>query len=236
MTPDEQKIYDEGRRYFDQNRLDDAARCFLSLVEGWPNYFPDVYNKLGFIFYQQERLEDAVNYLEKALSINSHYTEASLNLVIAYNELGRYEEAQQSFNKAARVLQTSPTALDPYIEGKLANEHAHLADQYYDLNRYQEAVSEYKKALTLRPRFVDVITKLGRAYRDMGELDHAVKTFQKALKINAGYTQARTHLGITYYMKGFVDMAIAEWAKAREMDPQNRDVQIYLTLLSKTAP
>ncbi len=235
MTSEEQVIYEEGRTHFEHGRLSEAARCFQTLVAGWPNAFPDVYNKLGIVFCQKGKPEEAVGYLEKALSINPHYTEASLNLVIAYNELGRYDEAQQVFNKAVKSIQVGAEVIDPFIEGKLANEHAHMADQYFDLNRYREAIIEYKKALALCPRFIDIQTKLGMAYREMGDQDTAVKTFQKALKINPGYLPARIHLGLTYYMKGFVDMAIAEWERAYEIDPQNRDVQIYLSLLKKVA-
>jgi tetratricopeptide (TPR) repeat protein len=234
MTSAEQEIYEEGLRHFEHERLDEAARCFQVLVEGWPSRFADIYNRLGVIFQQKGRLDQAIPYLEKALGINPHYTEAALNLVIAYNELGHYEQARQVFDKAVKVVQTEPDAIDPYIQGKMANRHAQLADQYYDLHRFREAIGEYKKALSLRPRFIDIAARLAMAYRESGAPDLAIKTFQKVLKVNPRYTLARTHLGITYYTKGFVDMAVTEWEKALEMDPQNHDVRVYLSLVSKS--
>jgi tetratricopeptide (TPR) repeat protein len=233
MTPEEQEIYSQGSRYFNDRRWDEALQCFEPLIAGWPHYFPDIYNKLGIIYCHMEGWDKAVNYLERALAINPQYMEAALNLVIAYNELGRYEDAQQTFNKAVKIVNTGSQPTDPYIEGRLANEHARLADEYYRLNRHDEAISEYRKALSLRPRFIDIMTRLGTAYREKGDVENAIKTFQKVLKINPAYLSAKIHLGITYYMKGFVDMAIAEWEQASKIAPYNKEIQAYLSLLKK---
>lgn len=236
MTPEQQDLYEEGRGYFEQGRLDAAAGCFLEIVKDNPDRFADVYNKLGIIYHRKGLSDKAIAYLEKALRVNPIYTEAALNLSIVYNELGRYEEAQKIFDRAVKAVSRTRTIKDPYIEGRLANEHFRLGDQYYDLGRFKEAIAEYKKALKLRPRFPDITTRLGIAYRENGDLDAAIKTFIKAQKINPKYLPAFIHLGILYYMKGFVDMAIREWKKALAVDPGNRDARIYLSFVSSANP
>lgn len=236
MTPEQQEIYEEGQVHFEQGRLDAAARCFWEIVKDNPDRFADVHNKLGIIYHRKELPEKAMSYFEKALKINPAYTEAALNLSIAYNELGRYEEAHRIFHKAVKTVCKTRVIKDPYVEGKLANEHARVGDQYYALGRLKEAIAEYKKALRLRPRFVDIVTRLGIAYRDMGDLESAIKAFIKARKINPKYLPASLHLGIIYYMKGFVDMAIREWNNALTIDPGNRDARIYLSFVSSARP
>lgn len=236
MTPEQQALYEEGRVYFDQGRLDAAAKCLYEIVKDNPDRFADVYNKLGVIHHRKGLSEKAIAYFEKALKVNPAYTEAALNLSIAYNEIGRYEEAHKIFDSAVKTVCKTRMIKDPYIEGKLANEHARLGDQYCNLGRLKEAIGEYKKALKLRPKFADIITLLGIAYRDNGELEAAIKALSKAQKINPKYLPAIIHLGIIYYMKGFVDMAIREWKKALSIDPVNRDAKIYLSFVSSAKP
>lgn len=236
MTPEQQDLYEEGRGYFEQGRLDPATRCFSEIIKDNPDRFADVYNKLGVIYHRKGLSEKAIAYFEKALKVNPAYTEAALNLSIVYNELGRYEDAHRKFDSAVKTVYKTRMIKDPYIEGKLANEHARLGDQYYDLGRYKEAITEYKKALKLRPKFADIITQLGIACRDNGDLDTAIKVLTKAQKLNPKYLPAIVHLGIIYYMKGFVDMAIREWKKALSVDPGNRDARIYLSFVSSVNP
>lgn len=236
MTPEQQGIYEEGRVYFEQGRLDEAARCFWELVKDNPDRFADVYNKLGIIYQGKGLSDKAISYFEKSIRINHAYTEAALNLSIVYNEAGRYEEARKIFDIAVKTVSKTRTVKDPYIEGRLANEHAQLGGQYYDLGRFKEAIAEYKKALKLRPKFPDIIIKMGIAYRENGDLYAATKAFTKVLSINPQYLPAFLHLGIIYYMKGFVDMAIREWNNALVIDPENRDARIYLSFVSSAKP
>lgn len=236
MTPEQQEVHEKGRTYFEQGNLEAAESCFRELVKDNPDRFADVYNKLGFIYHRKGLSEKAMACFEKALKINPTYTEAALNLSIVYNELGRYDDAHKIFNTAVKTVYKARLIKDPYIEGKLANEHALLGSQYYDLGRLKEAIAEYKKALKLRPRFADIMTQLGIAYRESGDLEAAIKTFTKAQSINPRYLPALLHLGIIYYMRGFVDMAIREWNKALVIDPGNQDARIYLSFVSNARP
>ncbi len=236
MTPEQQEIYEDGRVHFEQGRFDAATQCFREIVRDNPDRFADVYNKLGIIYQRNGLSEKAIACFEKALKVNPAYTEAALNLSIVYNEVGRYEEAHRIFNTAVKTVSKRRLIKDLYIEGKLANEHARLGDQYYQIGRVKEAIAEYKKAVKLRPMFPDIMTQLGIAYRDNGDLEAAIQAFTKALDINPRYLPAFLQLGIIYYMKGFVDMAVGEWNKALAIAPENRDARIYLSFVSNARP
>ena len=234
MTPEQQGLYKKGSGYFEQGDFDAAVRCFSEIVKDGPDRFADVYNKLGIIYQRKGLSQKAATLLEMALKINPAYTEAALNLSIVYNELGRYENAQKTFNTAVKTVYKTKKVKDPYINGKLANEHARLGEQYYYLGRFKEAITEYKKALKLCPKYPDIITQLGLAYRENGDIESAADTFMKAQNAGPKYVPAFLHLGITYYMKGFVDMAIREWKRALVIDPENQDAKIYLSFVSNS--
>ncbi|HEX9757759.1 MAG TPA: tetratricopeptide repeat protein [Nitrospiria bacterium] len=233
MDENFEHLYQQGRRLFEEGRFDRAEPIFKNLIEQSPKRFADVYNKLGIIFHQRGEWERASLFFKKALEINPKYTEASLNLAVTYNDLGRYEDANEIFGKAAQVVKSEPVPIDPFIQGKLANEHALLGDQYYDLSRYDEALDEYRKALNLRPTFVDIITKIGVTLREKGQFDEAIRVLMRAKELNPNYSQALIHLGVTYYMKGFIDLAMEEWGKVQDINPESREAKVYLSLAKR---
>ncbi|MBI3804273.1 MAG: tetratricopeptide repeat protein [Nitrospirae bacterium] len=230
---DFEKVYEQGRVAFEAGKVLDAERLFLKLLENHPQGYADIYNKLGIITFQKGNAEMAVAYFKKALQINSRYTEASLNLTIALNDLGRYDEAGEAFSKAAQVVRSEAKSVDPFIQGKLANEHAKLGDQYFELGLYDGALEEYRKALALRPKFVDVVTKVGITLREKGLFDEAIETFQQAKEFHPKYGPALIHLGVTYYMKGFVDLALREWEEAQRINPEGKEARVYLAMAKK---
>lgn len=218
---------------FQEGRYDEAERVFLQLVTHRPQGFADIYNKLGFIYQWRGELQKAADFFQKALNLNPKYTEAALNLAVTYNDMGLYDEAVETFNRAASVVKAQPKSLDPYIRGRLANEHARLGDLYYALGLYEEALDEYRKALTLRPNLVDIMTKIGITLRDQGALDEAIRILMRVKEVHPRYSQAFIHLGITYYMKGFVDLARSEWEALKELDPNSHGANLYLALAKK---
>lgn len=230
---DFEQIYEEARVAFEDGKTIEAERLYLRLLEGHKKGYADIYNKLGIITCQKGNPERAVGFFKKALEINPRYTEASLNLTIALNDLGRYAEAGKTFSKAAEVVRAESKSIDPFIYGKLANEHARLGDLYFEIGLSDEALAQYRKALSMRPGFVDVLTKLGIVLREKGLFDEAIEAFNKAKEINPKYTTSMTHLGITYYMKGFIDLALNEWEAVQKINPAVKEVQAYLSLAKK---
>jgi len=226
MTENIDDLYTRGREAFERNDYAEAEKCLAEVVKARP--YADVYNKLGLIFHSKGELGKAAAAFRKALEQNPNYTEVSLNLAVTLNDMGKYNEANEVFSKAAKIAHSSPFSLDPFIKGKLANEHAKLGDIYYDLALFGEAIEEFKKAINLRPTFVDIITKIGITYREKGLYNEAIREFMKSKEINPRYMPARINLGITYYMKGFVDLAVTEWKEAIEINPENTDAQMYL--------
>jgi len=231
--PEFEKVYRAAQECFDDQRFDEAERLFLKLLDRNSRGYADVFNRLGLIYIQKGLYERAAQYFEKALALNPKYTDASLNLVVTYNELRNFTEAERVFIQAAKVVRSEPASLDPFIQGKLANEHGKLGDAYYELGRYDQALDEYRKAVALRPNFVDILTKIGMTLREKGDLDQAVGAFTKAKEAGPKYVPACIHLGITYYTQGRRDLAVQEWKIAQKIDPANRAVQIYLNLAKK---
>lgn len=233
MSSEFEIAHHQAMTLFAEGKYDEAEQIFLRLMSYRPQGFADVYNKLGFIYQWRGELQKAVDFYQKALELNPNYTEAALNLAVTYNDMGLYDRAIEAFTQAARVVKSQTKSPDPYVRGRLANEHARLGDLYHALGMYEEALDEYRKALTLRPNLVDIMTKIGITLREQGALDEAIRIFMRSKEVHPRYSLAYIHLGITYYMKGFVDLARNEWETLKQIDPENHGVNLYLSLAKK---
>ena len=234
MTPKLDELYKCGTEAFEKGDYQNAERYFQQLLAIRPT-FADIQNKIGFIFNQTNRLQLAAKAFEKALEMNPCYTEASLNLAITYSDLGMYDKSRQVFEKAAQFSRQaekgSDRGIDPFVKGKLSDEHLRIGKIYYDMHMLDEAIEEYQKALRLSPNFADIITQLGIALRDKGNFDEAIAEFNRAKLANPRFMPARLHLGITYYSQGFYGLAEQEWREALVFDPDNSAVRTYLNFV-----
>lgn len=222
--------YELGKKAFEEKKYE-VARHYLEQVRDERSGFADVHNMLGQIYYHRSMLREAVNEFKKALKINPNYTEVSLSLSVVYNELGEIDNAQAVYNMARDAKKETGQYADPYVKGKLANMHAEIAAIYRDMGNYAEAIDEYKKAVMLRPEFVDLRTKLGAVYRDVADYSSSLKELAEAIRINENYTPARIQLGVTCYAMGQKDRAKAEWQMVLRKKPEDKMAKMYLATL-----
>jgi tetratricopeptide (TPR) repeat protein len=145
----------------------------------------------------------------------------------------QYSKAREIYKAAQRAAHTKTESLDPFIKGKLANMHADIGGVYVGIGFLESAIDEYKKALYLRPDFVDLRTKLGVTYRDNGEVQDAIRELKEAKKTNPDYAPAITNLGIAYYSQGDIDLARKEWESGVNKKLDNKLAQMYLNLTEK---
>ncbi len=221
-----------GREAFADGQYEEAERYFRKLMDLGCR-FADVFNMLGAIAFNKDDLDGARKNFQEALSINPRYTEALLNLAVTLNDLGQYEEAASSFDRARAAAGVDEGTVDPYVKGRLANLHADIGEIYHGLGMHDEAESEYRKALALAPTFPDLRTRLGVLYRDMGRFDQAIDAFSRVRDDFPHYTTATIQLGITYYSRGQVELAVEEWNRILEQDPENPKALMYLRLAER---
>jgi len=188
MTDDTAGLYREGKNYYDKGETEEALSCFTRLFSK-SSGFADARNMAGLIYSEKGDFENAVKCFEAAVKLNPNYSEASLNLAVTYNEMGKYSKAREIYKAAQKAACTKTESLDPFVKGKLSNMHAEIGDVYVGIGFLESAIDEYKKALNLRPDFVDVRTKLGVAYRDNGDVQDAVRELKLAKKTKAAFLQ-----------------------------------------------
>jgi tetratricopeptide (TPR) repeat protein len=118
-------------------------------------------------------------------------------------------------------------------ESRDAEAYDNRGNVYTDKGQYDKAISEYTKALKIKPTYAEAYYNRGYTYTIKGKYDDAIRDFDKALELNPKYAKAYHIRGIAYASKGQYNQAISDYTKALEMNPQdaiaycNRGVAYY---------
>jgi tetratricopeptide (TPR) repeat protein len=218
-----------GREHY-QKREFDKAEYLLKQVVDLTDRFADVFDMLGVMAHSRGDFTQAERHFEKAVRLNPNYTEAQLNLMVTYNDLGKYDAAREVYG-VIRSRGAGGGKGDPFAKGKIANMHAELSQAYQDAGMMPEAIAELERAVRLCPQFADLRTRLAVLYRDGGQPERAREELESARSANPGYAQARLLLGVMMLTAGELEPAAAEFETVLDKDPDNKSAQMYLRLV-----
>jgi tetratricopeptide (TPR) repeat protein len=86
--------------------------------------------------------------------------------------------------------------------------------------QYDQAISDYTKAIELNPNSAEAYRLRGDAYLFFkGQLDLAISDYNKVLEIRPKDSGTYLNLGVAYGNKGQYDLAISDFNKALEINP-----------------
>jgi tetratricopeptide (TPR) repeat protein len=159
--------YDLGEAYFESKKLDQAEKALEASTEADPKLFK-AWWRLGLVRKILDHPKEADDALRKAIDANPRFSKS-------YVALG-YLYLDYDFNKeAAQVFQGCVTAKDD--DGECHNGYG-LALK--NLKQYEQATSEFKKAIDLDPELYDALYNAGMAYSDWFDESHGNDQKDKA--------------------------------------------------------
>ena len=190
--------------------------------------FADVHNKAGLCLAMLGDMTGALAEFEEAVKLNSGYAEAHLNRGIVLNELGKHDEAQDAFSKAGQLDTRDGTTFPSDVGNQIAVTHAKLGDLYLVANRPKEAAQHYEAAILIRPRYLDIRSKLSEALMEIGDLARARGELEHILEVKPSFAGARIRLGVVFQRMGDTESAVVEWRQAAVDDPSDMRPRAYL--------
>jgi tetratricopeptide (TPR) repeat protein len=230
LTTQSQKLLTRARSAFDRRDYVAALADVRELVEGHP-HFADVRHLMGLCLSMLGQPDAALEQFDRALAENDAYIDAHLCRAITLNELGRFDDARESFERAAECESRAGGRFSASVSAKLANAHAAMADLYLAAGAADEAASELGRALELRPGFHDLRNRRAEAFMQAGDLDGARAELERALDGNGRFLRARLNLGLVHFRAGRREEAREAWEESRSQEPDNAQVRAYLHLL-----
>jgi len=197
--------------------------------------FADVRNGAGLCLALLGDLEEALAEFDAALRINDEYGEALVHRAVVLSELGRYEEARAAFERVRELEGRDERAMPGEVGDRIANLHAELGDLYRAAGEQERAGEEYRRALHLRPSFVDIRSRLGEVYMEQSDLPQAREELEAILTRNPDLTGARLHLGVVLRRLGHVEEAVSQWRRCAQEDPHDLRARAYLASVGADA-
>jgi type IV pilus assembly protein PilF len=142
----------------------------------------DVLNAIGFIYlFYFDEVPKSIQYFEKAVEADPHFSDGYNNLGVAYEKLGRFEKAISYYRQAL----SNPLYPTPQ------NAYANMGSSYYRLGKYNEATTALKDALERDPNLEIAYLRLALCYNAMGEYGDAAAAMTAAITRDPAYKGSR---------------------------------------------
>ncbi len=97
--------------------------------------------------------------------------------------------------------------------------HYNLGVVFAQQGRIKEAISQFQKALAIKPDYAKPHFNLGNSFLQQGRMEEAIAYYQKALTINPDDEEVHNNLGNVFLQQGRIDEAISRYQKALAINP-----------------
>lgn len=154
-----------------KGNVDLAEQIYRSILEAEPRHAQS-WHMLGVAAVQRNDHRRGVEFIERAIALDSRRAAFHSNLGAAYRELGRLDEAEISLRRA---LDLSP---------RFANALCNLGLTLADKSRCDEAVESLQLAAAIQPE--DPVAAVGLAYAlgETGRPGEALQVLRQAIRAN----------------------------------------------------
>ncbi len=184
-----------------QGHLENAEKSYLKAL-GISSNGINALSGLGQIYAKQKKYDLAIDTFKKVIAIESDNTEAHYQLAQIYNKLGDRNKAASkiAFFKLLR-------STDPILEKAVKWVKTHPDDPigfnnlgiiYLTRKRFDKAIENYNRAITLSPNLATSHYNLGLTYHKQGKLDIAIKSYQEAISLDSTLAIAHNNLAVCY--------------------------------------
>jgi tetratricopeptide (TPR) repeat protein len=214
-----QRRFQEAERVLADGRYADAARLYEQLRDADPS-IAEVHGRLGLVYFQQGRFEQAVPELRQALTLKPSLPNTDVLLAMSLSELGQYEQAlpglERGFHKAT----------DAHLK-RMAG--LQLQRAYTGLRRDSKAVEVALELERLYPDDPEVLYHASRLYANF-----AYVTMQKLSQVAPESVWMHLTAGEVNESQGGLDGAVKEYRAVVALEPRRPGVhfrlgRVYLT-------
>lgn len=177
----------------------------------------------GYALQEAGKLENAKRIYEQILEYRATYTDALFCLGVVH---GMQKNLLRAIELVEAAIKTNSGVAEFYrVLGKF----------YKEMNREQQAVTVFERALELEPEEVSTICAVARGYREIGQFEKSIEAYTKAFSLDPNLWPALYTRAEIYLHCGHIDKALADYelvSKNQALDAKS--YSSYLFALSFT--
>jgi len=164
----------------------DSFTLWNYVIEKEPGRADIAYNNRGMIFMSNNRLVEALQDFNTALSIDSGIMTWYSNRAEAYRRLGRIHEA---IGDLTTVIRLTPNSILGYL---------HRGNTYFLAKEYDKAIDDFNEAIAVNPDNAGAYLNRGMTFYAMNKPERAIVDYGNALSLAPDYPAAHYQRGMAY--------------------------------------
>lgn len=210
-------------------KLDDGIELLLSLIEQEPEN-TQLKKDLATAYEQKLNFESAVSLYKTLIDeadlrdiqqLNSELSNIYSNWAMHLFEAGDNERCFKKF-----IIALQHYSQNPDIYFKLGNVNK-------SIKNFNEAISQYKKALELDPTNVEYYYSTAECYEAIDSIYDQKRSLLDSLNYSTTNAQVHYKLGIIHQIQGDLASAIASMRKTLELDKNHTEAMLKLALMQE---
>jgi tetratricopeptide (TPR) repeat protein len=170
---------------------------------------PDQAIDLALHHHTVGRLREAEKIYRQILAVDPQHVDALHFLGVLAHQSGQHEDSLKWINQA----------IDLGAGGDAWN---NLGEALRALDRREEALAAYRKAIELEPDNAEAHSNLGLMLIEEKKFPEAAQVLQKALALNPSLPSAHYNYGLVLRQEGKLDDAISHWQRALALQPRQK--------------
>jgi predicted O-linked N-acetylglucosamine transferase (SPINDLY family) len=189
-----------------QGQLEAARLLYQGILDADPGHF-DALNAMGVLAGQSRDVRQAIQYFERAITVQPNNSGAHCNRGLALKQLNQLEAALKCFDKAIELDPASAIA------------HYSRAETNKDLGLVEEALTSYEKAVLINPGFFQAHFRLGALFQQIGRLDDAIGSYDQVIRVNPDHFDAHANRAFSLHALGRYAETVASCDRALALRP-----------------
>ncbi len=207
ISPDQ--LVKEGVALRDAGKTNEAVAKFAEALKAKPKHSAANY-ELGYTYLRLGDAENAIKFINQALTYGYKEEKARQLLVSAYLAAGKTTEAGMELQVLLDKIPNNPELLT--LHGDL---YLQKTGTLY------LAVEEYQKALAIDSLYVPAIVGMGNYYKAKRQADSAFVMYEKAIRVNAKFAPAYYNYALLLLEKKQFDKSVAQLNRFITLEPRN---------------
>ncbi len=163
--------FDEAQKFHELGKFQEAYVAYSNLISRGIEV-SKCWNFIGLIYFQQQKLSDAISCWEKSISADNKLVDPYLNLAYVLNGQGEFQQALMYGQNAVK--------LDPHKEQTALQ----FASSLIGIHRYQEALDYLDTFQNSQVRNIELILAKIKAKRALGTYSEINELLRVAKQLN----------------------------------------------------